>query len=270
MSHLTTAEKSTYAEDGLVVPSFRFSTERVAEIAELLDVTLDAQPDQRPESIVCPHITGWNDMPAEIAQQWLDLCTTPEVMDIAEELIGPDVILWGSQIFCKPAQTGLPISWHQDGHFWPIRPLKTLNVWLAIEDVTVENGCMQYIPGSHSEGRLYPHVPCDVAGEQLLEEMVDPAYYNAADAKPDELEAGQFSLHDTFLIHGSEANRSQKRRAAFVWRMIPSSSLWDRELPSELVNSSTFFETSYATRPIFLCRGDAGVNGGELLIDLRQ
>ena len=207
-------------------------------------------------------------MPADLAQRWLDLCTTSEVMDIAQELIGPDVILWGSQIFCKPPQTGLPISWHQDGHFWPIRPLRTLNVWLAIEDVTAENGCMQYIPGSHKEERLYPHVPCETEGEQLLEEMVAPEYYDPSQAKNDELVAGQFSLHDTFLIHGSEANRSNKRRAGFVWRMIPSTSLWDRELSGKLTGTSTFFNTNYAVRPIYLCRGQAGVNGGELLIDM--
>jgi ectoine hydroxylase-related dioxygenase (phytanoyl-CoA dioxygenase family) len=63
----------------------------------------------------------------------------------------------GSQVFCKPPVTGKAIPWHQDGQYWPIRPIATCSVWIALDDATPENGCMRYIPGSHKARKLEQH-----------------------------------------------------------------------------------------------------------------
>ena len=115
----------TYREQGLVRPKLKLDETLVAEMRDLLDKTLSATSGQRPESLVCPHIPGMNGLPAEITNRWLNICTQPKILDVVENVLGPDIILWGSQLFSKPAGTGLAVPWHQDGHFWPIRPLAT-------------------------------------------------------------------------------------------------------------------------------------------------
>ena len=65
------------------------------------------------------------------------------------QLIGPDIALWNMSFFAKPALNGKKTPMHQDGEYWPIVPLATCTVWIAIDEATVENGCLRYIPGSH-------------------------------------------------------------------------------------------------------------------------
>lgn len=222
-----------------------------------VDELLAATADQAPESIVCPHVSGMNGLPEKIARVWLSFCALPEILDLVESLIGPDIILWGSQVFCKPASTGMEVPWHQDGEYWPIRPLETCSVWIAIDDVSVENGAMRYIPGSHSQRRLFPHMMSE-RNDLALNRVLDPSCYDASTAAYDELQSGQLSLHDVYLIHGSAANTSGKRRAGYAIRYMPSSSYFDRQF--DMGSGSKHFATQFATRPIFLMRGSACAN----------
>ena len=170
----------------------------------------------------------------------------------------------GIQLFCKPAGTGLAVPWHQDGHFWPIRPLATCTVWIAIDDVTLENGAMRFVPGSHRERLLFEHEP-STSEEMALNASLAPRYLDLSKAAADELPAGALSLHDVYLIHGSEPNRSNKRRAGFTIRYMPATSHYDRALAK---SGSNLVDTKLADRPIFLLRGEdwTGKSG---LIDLR-
>ncbi|MEE3335414.1 MAG: phytanoyl-CoA dioxygenase family protein [Candidatus Latescibacterota bacterium] len=254
---LTPQEHHTYRNQGLVRPAYRLPGENVARLRDLVDRTLESTVGQPPESIVCPYLPGWNGLPDDITSQWLDVAGTPEIVDYVVSVLGPDVILWGGQLFCKPAAKGLEVPWHQDGQYWPIRPLATCSVWVAIDDVTTENGCMRYIPGSHRKAELFPHVH-DEREDLVLNQVTDAAHFDEATARDDELGAGELSLHDVYLIHGSQPNRSARRRAGFVLRFMPSSSLFDRQV--ETGSGSAHFNTNFATRPIFLMRGDAGAN----------
>ena len=103
--------------------------------------------------------------------------------------------------------------WHQDGAYWPIRPLATCTVWIAVDDATPENGCMRFIPGSHKSKTLAEHAVNNDPDYTLNQEL-DPATYDPAEAIDVTLEAGQISLHDVYLFHGSEVNRSPHRAAA--------------------------------------------------------
>ena len=254
---LSPAELAQYHEQGLVRPAFRFGTPLRSQLLDLAQRTLDAVPEQRPESINCPHIKDWTGLPAELSQQWLGIAGLPELVDAVAAVLGPDIILWGGQFFCKPAQTGLEVPWHQDGEYWPIRPLSTCTVWLAIDDATPVNGCMRYIPGSHKARRIFPH-RFDERPDLVLNQVTDPAYFAATDALDDELQAGEFSLHDVYLIHGSQANRSAQRRAGLVFRYMAASSLYDRSL--QLGSGSRHYQTRFSIRPIFLMRGQAHAN----------
>jgi hypothetical protein len=261
---LSSADMRTYREEGLVRPALAFSPSELSDLRTLLDATLAATTDKRPESIVCPHIAAMNDLSPDLANNWLQLCTLPRLLDLVEQAIGPDIVLWGSQIFCKPAGTGMAVPWHQDGHFWPIRPLATCSVWIAIDDVTLENGAMQYMPGSQRERRLFEHVRDD-SKESALNATIAAGQFDVANAAVDDLKAGALSLHDVFLVHGSEPNRSKNRRAAFVIRYMPATSHFDR---SEAKTGSQQVNTRLAEREIYLVRGEDWT-GKTNMVDLR-
>jgi ectoine hydroxylase-related dioxygenase (phytanoyl-CoA dioxygenase family) len=205
-----------------------------------------------PESLVCPHIPYGQHHDEKAARAWLGYASDPEILDLVEQLIGPDVILWGSQVFCKPPFTGKAIPWHQDGQYWPIRPLASCSVWIALDDATPENGCMRFIPGSHAAGSVYRHRISE-RKDVVLNQEVDPSQFDASSALDDVLEAGEFSLHDVFLIHGSNANTSSRRRGAFVIRYMPATSVFERLADDRHVQSGVSF--SMSRRPIWLLRG---------------
>jgi hypothetical protein len=261
---LSAADMRTYRRDGLVRPELAFARSELSDIRALLDATLAATTDKRPESIVCPHIAAMNNLSSDLANGWLQLCALPRLLDLVEQAIGPDIVLWGSQIFCKPAGTGMAVPWHQDGHFWPIRPLATCSVWIAIDDVTLENGAMQFIPGSQRERRLFEHVR-DESKDSALNATLASGQFDFAEAAVDDLKAGALSLHDVFLVHGSEPNRSKNRRAAFVIRYMPATSHFDR---SEAKVGSQHVNTRLAEREIYLVRGEDWT-GKTNMVDLR-
>lgn len=111
---------------------------------------------------------------------------------------------------------------------------------------------MRYIPGSHASGSIYRHRTSDRA-DIVLNQEVDPSQFDESAARDDVLQAGQFSLHDVFLIHGSKANRSTKRRAGFVIRYMPATSVFERAGGDKHVQSGVTF--SMSKRPIWLLRG---------------
>ena len=134
------------------------------------------------------------------------------ILDAVEQLIGPDIVRWGCQAFCKPGKDGMEVPWHQDGHYWPIDPLATCTVWIAIDESVLENGCLRVIPGSHRNADLLPHGTEDRT-DVVLNQKVRDGEFDSTQAVDVELQAGQMSLHDVFMIHGSNANRSDRRRA---------------------------------------------------------
>jgi hypothetical protein len=255
---LSAADVATYRRDGLVVSPLRLSAERLAAIRESLEKLLRDNATIAPESLVCPHIPYGPTHDAAAAARWFDYASDPAILDLVEQLIGPDIILWGSQVFCKPAVTGKAIPWHQDGQYWPIRPRATCSVWIAIDDARPENGCMRYIPGSQSGGVVFRHRTSE-RGDIVLNQEVEPALFDESTARDDVLEAGQFSLHDVYLIHGSNANRSANRRAAFVIRYMPATSTFERVADDTHRQAGVSF--SMSKRPIWLLRGrDRGGN----------
>ena len=229
-----------------------------------LDRLLAFRDDVAPESLICPHIPalgrGRDDEATSLAAEWFSYATRPEILDCVQVLVGPNIILWGSQVFCKPAHTGRKIPWHQDGKYWPMRPLATVSAWIAIDDATPANGNMRFIPGSHRDRRVIPHrVNHDPS--LVLPEEAAPHAFDESRARDDALRAGEFSLHDVFLIHGSEANQSDHRRAGFVARYMPASAVFERGAADNVMQSAQgTIRVDYATRPIWLLRG-ADVSG---------
>ncbi len=140
----------------------------------------------------------------------------PRLVDAVADLLGPNVVCWGSHFFCKLPHDGKRVPWHQDSTYWPLSPTKTVTVWLAIDDADPENANMRFIPRSH----LHGVIDYDVAREANA--VLDLAVKNPltyGDPPVDvTLKAGQFSLHSDLLLHGSEANDSDRRRCGLTIR----------------------------------------------------
>jgi len=247
---LTQREVDTYHEEGLVIPDYKLPPAKLARLQEGLEQLIKDNPNIRSEKLISAHLSEYANEGVRGNRIFLEFATDPDLLDLVECVIGPDMILWGAQVFCKPAGDGMEVPWHQDGQYWPIRPLATCTVWVAIDDSTRENGAMRYIPGSHKSG-IYQH-RTDPSDALVLHQVMAPGLVDESKAKDDVLEAGQLSLHDVYLVHGSPANRSAKRRAGLALRYMPTTSHFDRTIPSAERGKGN---ADFSKRPIFLVRG---------------
>ena len=238
---LTDEEIRRYHDDGYVIPAFRLSEETVADIRAAHDRLLAKHPQFVD---YCPALLAYD-------TGFLNIARLPAVLDMVEQLIGPHFALWNSSFFAKPAGNGSKTPWHQDGEYWPIRPLATCSVWIAVDAATPANGCLRVIPGSHRRRRLGHHDYNGADGLSLPLEIRADEYDEDA-ARDIVLDVGQVSLHDIFLIHGSEPNRSARSRRGMTLRYMPTSSVYRRDL----ADSRRGGPLAMSERTLYLMRGE--------------
>ena len=139
-----------------------------------------------------------------------DLVTSPKILDLAEDLLGPNFAAIGAHYFCKLPHDPKVVSWHQDFTYWPVDRTKVITIWVAIDDVDRKNACIKVVPGSHLHG-LLPYRESDPLENNVLNQTVENIeQYGTPDSL--ELQAGQVSIHSCLLLHGSDANNSPRRR----------------------------------------------------------
>ena len=138
---------------------------------------------------------------------------------------------WGHMIR-KAARIGAPLPWHQDEAYWdPGMIYRAMGSWLALDDATLENGCMSFIPGSHGSDVLaHRHVNDDPAVHALFTEP-DPADIARAVAVP--VRAGGAVFHHSRTLHGSGPNTTDKPRRAWAneWQLAPAKAATVRDAP---------------------------------------
>lgn len=145
-----------------------------------------------------------------------DLLTDRRIVGYVRDLLGEDVVGWGCHYFCKMPRDGKRVAWHQDASYWPLTPSKTVTVWLAIDDADAGNACMRFLPGSHLRGPLAFKVDDDDSST-VLNQTVD-SIESFGEPVDNALKAGEISLHADLLLHGSEANDSDRRRCGLTLR----------------------------------------------------
>ena len=252
MAQLSADEVARYRQDGWVKPAWRLPPQRVASMRQALDDLIARNPGVRPEKLVSAHIEGDNGEGVRGSAAFLELARDPEIVDLVSGVIGEDVILWGCHVFCKPPLDGYETPWHQDGHYWPIRPLATCTVWVALEPSTRENGCLRVIPGSHATRALHAHLHED-RSDLTLNQRMAAGSFDEAQAVDVELDAGEMSLHDVYMVHGARPNTSTRRRTGVALRYMPSTSLFDRTLRP--ADGQTGVPVNFARRPLWLLKG---------------
>ncbi|MBH68425.1 MAG: phytanoyl-CoA dioxygenase [Rhodospirillaceae bacterium] len=250
MATLTAAEIKNYREKGFVIPDFKISEQKLKKLRSALEQTLTDNPKVRPEQLASIHTpkAGPDDTVGHSA--FLEVALDEELVELVSCILGDDVIMWGAQLFCKPGSDGMEVPMHQDGQYWPIRPLATCTIWLAIDDSDRDNGCLQVSPGSHRTGIHYNH-KTEARDNLVLNQAIDDPRLKDMVTEYVELEAGQLSLHDVFLVHGSSPNTSGKRRAGFTVRYMPSSSVLRREMKIPFAG----YPVDWAEKPLWLAKG---------------
>ena len=184
---------------------------------------------------------------------WLEVCTHPPLLDAAEAVLGPNLILVYSSMFIKMPRDGTSVGWHQDNNYWPsVHGTEVATVWLAIDDADAENAAMSIIPGSHQGHREMETVPAGESEMLRKKVLVTPQMENRAVLMA--MRAGSVSIHDSYILHGSQANGSDRRRAGYTIRYCSTDTAW--------------VDMDRHPIPVFLVRGEGGPRG-ERYTDLR-
>ena len=132
------------------------------------------------------------------------------ILDIIEDIIGPNIQLFHNQAIYKPPHHGGPVFWHQDNAYWKCLPANLVSCWLTLDDVDLHNGAMQFIPGSH----LRPMIHDQAKGSDVLLDMgklVDDSEAVVAD-----LPAGGITLHHCQTLHRTAPNTTDRQRRALA------------------------------------------------------
>lgn len=239
---LNQAQIFSYQQNGYVTPDFKLSDATISAIQQRHNQLLAEHPEF---NNYCPALLAYD-------KTFLEFAKHPEILDMVTQLIGPDFALWNSSFFAKPANGGHATPWHQDGEYWPITPLATCTVWIAIDKATPENGCLRVIPGSHRNKTLLKH-HTNASTDVTLNQELDNNTYDESKAHNITLDAGQISLHDVYLVHGSEANHSSHSRRGMTLRFMPTTSVYNRELALAKSESKSLIDQS--RRTLYLMRG---------------
>lgn len=240
---LSSEQVARYQQDGYVIPDYRLPDDVIARIQADHERLIARHPEF---ADYCPNVLAYE-------TAFLEYARIPEIVDMVEQLIGPDFALWNSSFFAKPARTGRATPWHQDGEYWPIRPIATCTVWIAVDAASTANGCLRVLRGSHRERQVFSH-HTNPAKNLTLNQELDMSSFDANDAVDLVLEQGQVSLHDVFLVHGSEANASDHSRRGMTLRYMPTTSVLDRELADRQMHEKAL-QVGHAERTLYLMRG---------------
>ena len=228
---LTNKEKQQYSEQGYVKNLPVFSYNGALELQGLFEEL----SSRLPSDVDINKTNMWH----KASKKFHDLCRTTEILDYVEDILGPNFVQWGGQFFHKEPQSGSVVPWHQDAQYWPLEPANAVTVWLAVYDSDEENGAMKVVSGSHKKGANgFKHHTNDashlVLDQEVSEDQIDKdkiVYMN--------LKAGEISLHNDALLHGSDPNNSNRKRCGITMRFSPTNVKGD-------LNEWPFFETQLA------------------------
>lgn len=219
MQRLSTADVEHFHQQGYLLPQMPLLPEAdFTALQQRFEELRRAWQDEyqiRPEHMDVPHFYH---------PELFDWLCHDSVLDLVEDVLGPDIILFSSHFICKPAGNGKRVPWHEDSAYWShyrMDPPNVMTIWLALDPSTRENGCMQVIPGSHLSADSQYHNLQD-GDHSVFGTEIDPDQFDATTAVDCVLQPNHVSLHHAKTIHGSHANMSQLRRCGYTMRYLPA------------------------------------------------
>jgi non-haem Fe2+, alpha-ketoglutarate-dependent halogenase len=205
-SNLSRDQIETYERDGFVHPLRIMSTDEARKVRAGFE-ELETLLGRRVEYAAMTHLFF----------RWaFDLSMQPKILNPVQAILGPDLLVQATLILCKHAADPSFVSWHQDYNYTTRESAPTVTAWVAISDSTRQSGCMRAIPGSHRDG-IRPHKDTAIENNILTYSLESADDSRAVDI---ELKAGEMSLHQANIVHGSLANNSNDKRIGFIIRFV--------------------------------------------------
>ncbi len=151
--------------------------------------------------------------------KWIaELIRDPRLLDVAESLLGPNILCWSTHWLIKEARAPQYVSWHQDSQYWGVESDRFVSFWLAVSPARSRSGCVRVLPGSHNQPDLR-HVDTFSANNMLTRGQTIQAV-DESQAVELELEPGEVALFDYRIAHASNPNQSDDRRIGLAIRYM--------------------------------------------------
>ena len=213
--HITQAQAAAYHADGYLSGITLLEADEAARIRDQFDrLELEVGTERAQIGLLDRHF----DQPFV----W-ELASHPALLDGVEAILGPNVLLLASHVFCKYGEGTKFVAWHQDVTYWGLEPPHALTVWYAVDGSDRENGCMRVLPGTQRAG-IRTHGTARAEGNLLsINQEVPVTPDEEARAVDLILRPGQVSFHDGATIHCSLPNRSTRRRCGLTLRYVATS-----------------------------------------------
>lgn len=208
-----------FNENGFVVIPGLFSEQEILPISDEIDRIITGKSDYVPaESLVYEP----DSLPPRVRNVFglhrfhpvfMALARHPGIVAIVGQILGDPLRLYSSQLFAKPGSGGSAVPLHQDMPYWPFEPSELVSAWIALDDSTLENGCVRFLPTSHKLG-LLRHVASGIVGNSL---KLEDARVIGIKEHPVEVRRGSCVLHHCLTAHRSEQNRSTRPRRGLIY-----------------------------------------------------
>jgi hypothetical protein len=268
-SVITADEVVHFRENGFVLPKQGLPEEDAAELRAVMEQVFRDNPDWH-GIVRMPHVPlRAGQLEGLIGGEALfKFAIHPTIIATARHLIGPDLILWGGEIFAKPAGTGKRTPWHQDCYNPTVKAgpgrhaPRSAMIWIAVDDVDPANGSLRFIPGSGRRGPLGHGQLKDTLA--LLNFEADTSILDVCGAVDSVLPSGHYSVHDLFVVHGANANTSGRRRAGLTFHYMSAEDLYDRSF-GDAIGSGRDKPAPLARRPIWLVLGENRVKANDFI-----
>jgi ectoine hydroxylase-related dioxygenase (phytanoyl-CoA dioxygenase family) len=254
-------EAASFRKNGFIVPKRGLDSKTTATLqANVEQVFLD-NPDWH-NLVRMPHVPLRSGQLEGVigGEKLFEIAIHPQIIAAARALVGPDLIMWGGEIFAKPAGIGKSTPWHQDCYNPAVKAgpgrefARSVMIWIAVDAVDVGNGCLRFVPGSGRGGRIEHNL--GRKANAMLDFEVDHDGIDFNTAVDAELPPGHFSGHDLFVVHGANANTSGRRRAGITFHYMSSEDAYDRSFGSATGSGASGKPAPLAQRPIWLVLGE--------------
>lgn len=213
---LTDDQKSAYERDGFVCGLHAFQPDQAREWRR----KIEALEQEHSAGAGGHDLSQFFRVNGQLVIPFLaDIARSPTVLDAVSQILGPNLLVWSVELFTKEPGTASVVSWHQDLTYWGMGETdEELTAWIALSDVSVEAGCMRFIPGSHM-GRIVEHH--DTFSEiNLLSRGQEIAGVDESRAVYGPLAPGEMSFHHGRCFHASGSNKSDDRRIGVAIRYV--------------------------------------------------
>ncbi|NRB19817.1 MAG: phytanoyl-CoA dioxygenase family protein [Rhodobacteraceae bacterium] len=213
---LTADQQKQYEADGFISGVRVFDSQTVAELRtaiEALEVTYS-------DGVGGSSLDQYFRVNGHVVIPLLsELASTPAILNAVQSILGRNLLAWSVELFIKEPGSTKTVSWHQDITYWGMGETNDeVTAWVALSDVSVEAGCMRFIPGSHTNGIVSHSDTHD--DNNLLSRGQEIQDIDESVARHGPLQPGEMSLHHGRCFHASGPNRSEDRRIGLAIRYV--------------------------------------------------